>query len=132
MTKKEFEFWKEHKQDLLTAKSIEVLLYQFTNIKEIDIALDSHNRTPEPTLREHIHCTKYFSTANYEIIDVAFEGDTFIISTRRKHKYTDKDDRTKKCVLVGPILIYSFHRMYIKSIIWYRESTICMENKDSN
>lgn len=116
MTKKEFEYWKEHKLDLLNAYLLEIYLHNFNYIKEVDIALDSHYHSSKPTLREHIHCSRMFYTARYEILNVEFKNDSLIIITQRKHNYIDNDGQTLVPTLVGPILEHIFPRENINKI----------------
>lgn len=114
MTKKEFEYWKEHKEDILNAHLVCIHLNNYQQTDEARVALDSHYNSSEPTVKRVTYFNKVFETIMHKIIDVSFIKEDIIIKMQREHSY--EEDNTIKWLLVGPIITNRFKRCNIKSI----------------
>ena len=112
MTKKEFTYWKEHKDILLKAVDICFIFNTPVTATKVFIA-DLYKENPN--INYVTNCVESFGIGSHEIIDIWFDGDKILIKMQRRHTYFSDGDI--KEILIGKPIINSFKRKNIKRII---------------
>ena len=118
MTKKEFGYWKEHKDLLQKAGIIDFKFYAPCVTNHIYIIQDSNFGTPTPTVRydTEYHHTSFY-TVHYKIANIWLEDDRIFIKLQRKHDYYG--ERVLEQVVLDEAIVNSFERKNIKKLIFH-------------
>lgn len=114
MTKKEFMYWKEHKDMLLKKSAIYFRFNIPVTVNRVYIQADLSYKTPNPNICYVTNCIESFNTGSYEIIDIWFDEDKITIEMQRRHAYLNDVDI--KTILIGEPIINSFKRKNIERI----------------
>ena len=107
MTKKEFEYYKNHSTWFYSNLAFDITLHK-------PMLLHMVYRQKNHELRYVDKVTDWFVPAN--VIDISFDNDAITVTTRVKERYFEPDSLKPKFRLVGDTLVNVFPRKIIRSI----------------
>lgn len=114
MTKKEFTYWSENYNKFLNADLIYIYFNKDIFINNARTIRNKSLNTSNPDIKYGNYNSDLYSAD--KVIEVKFDNDKIVLSTKIKHSYIDWEDKKIKECIVGEVITNTFSRNDIKSI----------------